>query len=117
MPSLAPSTSVLGIRKAKHLLNRSCFHYSKASLNHYATLTPTQAINELSQNTSNTWEHPYDLSPNYADGVIDGFWLHSGNPPSSYPYSQGRKRAIVSSWWWYNMMKENKLKNNRIVNG
>ncbi|GIR57670.1 MAG: hypothetical protein CM15mP65_02510 [Crocinitomicaceae bacterium] len=52
MPSLAPSTSVLGIRKAKHLLNRSCFHYSKASLNHYASLTPTQAINELSQNTS-----------------------------------------------------------------
>ena len=111
MPSLAPSTSVLGIRKAKHLLNRSCFHYSKASLNHYASLTPTQAFNELSQNTSNTWEHPYDLSPNYADSVIDGFWLHSGNPPSSYPYSQGRKRAIVSSWWWYNMMKENKLKN------
>ena len=73
MPSLAPSTSVLGIRKAKHLLNRSCFHYSKASLNHYASLTPTQAINELSQNTSNTWEHPYDLSPNYA-------WLyHTSN--------------------------------------
>ena len=87
MPSLAPSTSVLGIRKAKHLLNRSCFHYSKASLNHYASLNPTEAIIELSQNTSNTWEHPYDPSPNYANGVIDGFWLHSGNPPSSYPKS------------------------------
>ncbi len=114
MTSLATFTSVLGFRKAKHLLNRSCFHYSKDTLNHFATLTPTQAIDELSEDTTTFWEDPYDLSTNFTNGVIDGFWLNSGNPPSYYPYSQDRKRAIVSGWWWYNMIKQNKLKHKLI---
>ena len=111
MPSLNPSASVLGVRKAKHLLRRACFHYSKATLAHFATLTPSQAVAELSQEADTPWQDPYDLTPNsYSNGSIDGFWLHSGNPPSAYPNGQTRKRAVISGWWWYNMMQQNRLK-------
>lgn len=110
MPSLNPSTSVLGIRKAKHLLRRACFHYSKETLNHFAALTPSQAVTELGQEALNPWQDPYDLKPNNVNSTVDGFWLHSGNPPSFYTYGQGRKRAILTGWWWYNMMQQNKLK-------
>ena len=110
MPSLNPSTSVLGSRKAKHLLSRACFHYSKSTLNHFSTLTPTEAVSELSGPTTTPWEQPYDLQPNSQNGIVDGFWIHSENPPSYYPYGHERKRSIISGWWWYNMMQQNKLK-------
>ena len=61
MPSLNQYNSVLGLRKAKHLLRRACFHYNKATLNHFATLTPLQAVAELSQEPTTPWEHPYVL--------------------------------------------------------
>ena len=110
MPSLSPSTSVLGFRKAKHLLRRACFHYSKSTLNYFATLTPAQAVSELSLDATTPWIDPYDTTTNNQNGSVDGFWIHNGNPPSSYPYGQNKKRGIVSGWWWYNMMQQNKLK-------
>ena len=110
MPSLNPSTSVLGVRKAKHLLRRACFHYNKETLNHFATLTPEQAVAQLSLEPTTPWEHPYDLTANSQDGAVDGFWIHSGNPPSAYPYGHVRKRGIITGWWWYNMMQQNSLK-------
>lgn len=110
MPYLNPSTSVLGVRKAKHLLRRACFHYNKETLNHFATLTPEQAVAQLSLEPTTPWEHPYDLTANSQDGAVDGFWIHSGNPPSAYPYGHVRKRGIITGWWWYNMMQQNSLK-------
>ena len=114
MPSLNQYNSVLGLRKAKHLLRRACFHYNKATLNHFATLTPLQAVAELTQEPTTPWEHPYQLEPNTQNGVVDGFWIHSGNPPSAYPYGHIRKRAIITGWWWYNMMQQNSLKHKLI---
>ena len=114
MPSLNQYNSVLGLRKAKHLLRRACFHYDKATLNHFATLTPLQAVAELTQEPTTPWEHPYDLTPNPQDGAVDGFWIHSGNPPSAYPYGHVRKRSIITGWWWYNMMQQNSLKHKLI---
>ena len=90
MPSLSPSTSVLGFRKAKHLLRRACFHYSKSTLNYFATLTPAQAVSELSLDATTPWIDPYDTTTNNQNGSVDGFWIHSGNPPSSYPYGQNK---------------------------
>ena len=114
MPSLNQYNSVLGLRKAKHLLRRACFHYNKATLNHFATLTPLQAVAELTQEPTTPWEHPYDLTANPQDGAVDGFWIHSGNPPSAYPYGHVRKRSIITGWWWYNMMQQNSLKHKLI---
>jgi uncharacterized protein (DUF1800 family) len=110
MPSLNPSISVLGVRKAKHLLRRACFHYNKDTLNHFASLTPAQAVAQLSLEPTTPWEHPYDLTANTQDGTVDGFWIHSGNPPSAYPYGHVRKRSVITGWWWYNMMQQNSLK-------
>lgn len=111
MPSLNPSTAILGHRKAKHLLRRSCFHYNKATLDYFATLTPTQAVDELAQEPSLFWEHPYDWKPDNNTGISDDFWIHTpGTTPADYPNGQFRKRAIVSSWWWYNAIKQNSLK-------
>ena len=109
MPSLAISNSVLGLRKAKHLLRRACFHYNRSILEHFATLTPTQAVDELSLNETLPWQDPYDTVTNPQDGLNDGFWIHSGNPPSNYPNGQTRKRGIISGWWWYNMLSQNRL--------
>ncbi|MEC8323861.1 MAG: DUF1800 family protein, partial [Bacteroidota bacterium] len=114
MPSLNQYNSVLGLRKAKHLLRRACFHYNKATLNHFATLTPLQAVAELTQEPTTPWEHPYDLTANPQDGAVDGFWIHSGNPPSAFPYGHVRKRSIITGWWWYNMMQQNSLKHKLI---
>ena len=79
MPSLSPSTTVLGIRKAKHLLRRSCFHYNKTTLDYFSGLTPTQALDELIQEPNIFWEHPYDWKPDN-NGIIDDdiLWNLSG---------------------------------------
>jgi uncharacterized protein (DUF1800 family) len=55
------------------------------------------------------WQDPYDPVTNPQDGLNDGFWIHSGNPPSNYPNGQTRKRGIISGWWWYNMLSKNTL--------
>jgi len=86
MPSLNPSASVLGNRKAKHLLRRACFHYSKATLSHFAALTPAQAVAELSQEADTPWQDPYDLTTNNNNNTSDGFWIHSGNPQKTSCY-------------------------------
>ena len=109
MPSLATSNTVLGLRKAKHLLRRACFHYNRSTLEYFASLTPTQAVDELSLNETLPWQDPYDTVTNPQDGLNDGFWIHSGNPPSTYPNGQTRKRGIISGWWWYNMLSQNRL--------
>ena len=109
MPSLATSNTVLGLRKAKHLLRRACFHYNRSTLEYFASLTPTQAVDELSLNETLPWQDPYDTVTNPQDGLNDGFWIHSGNPPSNYPNGQTRKRGIISGWWWYNMLSQNRL--------
>ena len=115
MPSLSPSTAVLGVRKAKHLLRRSCFHYSKTTLDFYSGLTPEQALDELAQEPNVFWEHPYDWKPDNNTGIVDDFWLHTPNTaPSDFPNGQGRKRGIVYGWWWYNSLKQNSLKHKLI---
>jgi len=115
MPSLNPSTSILGQRKAKHLLRRSCFQYSKAVLDQFAALTPEQALDQLTVEPTVFWEDPYDMKVNAQTGVSDDFWIHTPNTvPSDFRYGQIRKSAIVSGWWWYNAYKQNNLKHKLI---
>ena len=106
MASLNPSVVLLGPRKAKHLLRRACFNYSKTTLDYFATLTPEQAVNELSNEPTLFWEHPYDPIVNSEIGVPDGFWMHTVNTtPADFTVGQFRKKAIISGWWWYNAQK------------
>ena len=115
MSALQPSTSILGHRKAKHLLRRSCFQYSKTVLDQFAGLTPEQALVQLALEPTVFWEDPYDMKVNAQTGVSDDFWIHTPNTvPSDFRYGQNRKRAIVSGWWWYNAYKQNNLKHKLI---
>jgi uncharacterized protein (DUF1800 family) len=115
MSSLTPSTSILGFRKAKHLLRRSCFQYSKTVLDQFATLTPQQALSQLTVEPTVFWEDPYDMKVYAQSGVSDDFWIHTPNTvPSDFPYGQFRKRGILSGWWWYNAYKQNNLKHKLI---
>ena len=114
MASLNQFTGVLGLRKAKHLLRRACFNYDKATLDTFATLTPSQALAALTTTPATPFAEPYDPIENgsfsQCPGTIDAYWLTSGNPPSYYNCAQQRKRSIVSSWWWYNAINQNSLK-------
>ena len=79
MASLNSSTSILGVRKAKHLLRRSCFQYSKAVLDQFAMLTPEQALAQLTVEPTVFWEDPYDMKVSSQSGVSDDFWIHTPN--------------------------------------
>jgi hypothetical protein len=111
LPSLNPYENLLGYRKAKHLLRRACFNYSKTTIDYFATLTPEDAVNELSNEPVLFWEHPYDPVVNSETGVPDGFWMHTENTtPENFTTGHFRKKAIISGWWWYNAQKQNCLK-------
>ena len=92
--SLSPFIEILGLRKAKHLLRRATYNYSKETLNNIANMTATEAINFLSENSSDVLEAPFeDLTNEY---LINA--------------SETQRRAFVTAWWWYNAVKTTSLK-------
>ncbi len=93
----------LGLRKAKHLLRRTSFSYTKELLLSFADLTPEQAVEQLVNTTTNSWPAPYDPLPT---GNPDGHWTSSAATFSG----QTRKKRIVTAWWWYNALQQNSLK-------
>lgn len=106
MASLNPLGSVLDLRKAKHLLRRATFNYTKLQLNTFVGMPVSAAVNSLISSTNNTLSEPYDPLPASSP---DGFWTSSSENPNSFT-GQVRKRALVSTWWWYNAMHEVSLK-------
>ena len=94
MYSLSPFSEILGLRKAKHLLRRATYNYSKETLNNIANMTATEAVNFLSVNSTEVLEAPFeDLTNEY---II--------NSPET------QRRAYVTAWWWYNAVKQTNLK-------
>jgi flagellar motor switch protein FliG len=61
--SLILSNTVLGNTNAKHLLRRSCFHYSNEVLENISIMTPSEAIQYLGNESPNIWVEPYDHLP------------------------------------------------------
>lgn len=106
MASLNPLSETLGLRRAKHLLRRASFNYTKEQLEVFANLTATSALNILSSSPTNKLAEPYDPLPN---GSPDGFWLSSTEHPNTFS-GQGRKRSYITAWWWYNALNEVSLK-------
>ena len=100
--SLTPYTQVLGLRKAKHLLRRASFNFSKDTIDLVATMTASEALAFLSEN-------PTDIIPEPYDHQADGYWTSSTELPNSFS-SQGRKRAFITGWWWYNAINQTGLK-------
>jgi uncharacterized protein (DUF1800 family) len=106
MASLTPISSNLDLRKAKHLLRRATFNYTKSQLDVFVGMTATDAVNSLATTSSNTLLEPYDPLPTSAP---DGFWTSSLELPNSFD-GQTRKRAHIAAWWWYNAMNQTSLK-------
>lgn len=107
MASLDPLNSQLGLRRAKHLLRRATFNYTKDQLELFASMTAVEAVNSLANNNPTLKiNEPYDPLPNTSP---DGYWISSTELPNTFT-GQGRKRAIVSGWWWYNALNEVTLK-------
>ena len=92
--SLATYTEELGLRKAKHLLRRASFSYSKDTLTSVSTMTASEALAFLSENNDDVLEAPFeDLDNEYLNGV-----------------GEGAKRAFVTAWWWYNSVNQSTIK-------
>lgn len=106
MASLLPLNETLGLRRAKHLLRRSTFNYTKEQLNTFANINAANALDILSSNPSNKLAEPYDPLPQSSP---DGFWLSSTEHPNVFD-GQNRKRAHITAWWWYNGLNEISLK-------
>ena len=99
---LTPYTQVLGLRKAKHLLRRATFNYSKSNIDAIVSMTPAQAISFLSANEDYLLAEPFD----YQNG---GYWTSSSDAPNTFS-AQNKKRAYVSGWWWYNAINQFSMK-------
>jgi uncharacterized protein (DUF1800 family) len=68
-------TSTLGIKRAAHLLRRTCFGGTIAEIEAFALLTPTEAVQQLFNN-----ELP---DPKYPIDPLTGTeWITTGNPES-----------------------------------
>ena len=106
MASLNPLSSPLDLRKAKHLLRRATFTFSKEQLETFVGMTATDAVNSLTIASANILPEPYDPLPTSAP---DGYWLSSSEHPNTFD-GQGRKRAHITAWWWYNAINQVSLK-------
>lgn len=106
MASLNPLSSTLGLRRAKHLLRRATFNYSKAQLDALSNMTAVDAVNSLAISPANSLSEPYDPQPT---GAPDGYWTSSAQDPKLFD-GQSRKRAHVTAWWWYNAINQVTLK-------
>ena len=106
MASLSPLGTSLDLRKAKHLLRRATFNFSKEQLNNFVGLSAADAVNSLISAPANAILEPYDPLPTEAP---DGFWTSSTELPNSFN-GQSRKRSHVTAWWWHNAMQQTSLK-------
>ena len=92
--SLAPFSETLGLRKAKHLLRRATYNYSKETLNNVANMTATEAVNFLSENSTEILEAPFE-------DLTNEYLINS---------TETQRRAYVTAWWWYNAVNQTNLK-------
>jgi len=108
MASLDSYNQALGIRKAKHLLRRATYNYTKVELDSLSSMTAPQALAYLTSTPSNVLAEPYDPEPTSAP---DGFWTSSVNEPNTFS-GQYRKRVAVTAWCGYNEFNQTPLNHN-----
>lgn len=106
MASLNSLGTNLDLRKAKHLLRRATFNFTKEQLETFVGMTASDAVTSLITVSANSLSEPFDPLPTEAP---DGFWTSSLELPNSFT-GQGRKSAIITGWWWYNAMNQISLK-------
>ncbi|GAA4843666.1 DUF1800 domain-containing protein [Algivirga pacifica] len=94
MSSLTPITGTLGLKRAKHLLNRLTFGPTKERIDAFAAMTITEALDELLLEYTPV-EEPRELTNDDVD-----------NPLYRLTYQDN---AQVIQWWLSNMLQGNGL--------
>ena len=85
--ALSPLTEVLGVKRAAHLLRRTCFGATKAQIDAFASLTPQEAVQQLFGDASlPNPEPPIDPS-------TGSEWVLSGTTESNSEESQ-----LIQHW-------------------
>ena len=102
MASIEALGGTLDLRKAKHLLRRATFSYTKEQLDALIGEPVTTAVASLLVDVPNILDEPFDP-------IADGFWTSSTALPGDFD-GQSRKRAIVAGWWWYNAISQVSVK-------
>mgnify|MGYP006077254303 FL=1 len=106
MSLLNSINGTLGLRRAKHLLRRATFTYSKGQIDLLSNKTASEALDYLLLSIPNKINEPYDPQPT---SNPDGYWLSSDKHPNEFE-GQGRKRAHITAAWWYNAINQTSLK-------
>lgn len=97
MAALDPYNQVLGFRKAKHLLRRATFNYSKTTIEELALMTAPQAVSFLLNDPPLKTLLP-------GDG-----WTE--DPDTRLTHIQlSRRNSSTQAWWWHNMIGVTTLK-------
>ena len=99
---LAPYNQALGLRRAKHLLRRATFNYSKSVIDSISSMSANEALTLLTSDENYLISEPFDYQN-------DGYWTSSNELPNSFS-AQEKKRAYVGAWWWYNAVKQLTIK-------
>jgi uncharacterized protein (DUF1800 family) len=105
MASLNKNNAVLGSIHARHLIRRATFVYSKALIDKFSKLTPSQALDLLLVNQPLTINLPYDPLPGV--NTPDGYWTEID---ANYVGTRFRKVIFTAGWWWYNAVNSPTLK-------
>ena len=99
---LSPYNQALGLRRAKHLLRRASFNYSKSVIDSISSMSPEEALSLLTSDEGYSIPEPFDYQN-------DGYWTSSSELPGSFS-TQEKKRAYVGAWWWYNAINQLTIK-------
>lgn len=100
MPSLTPFDQPLGRRKAKHLLRRACFNFTKEKIDEFSNYTPSQALALMAVKSLPKLAEPIDPRANSWDEK------HFTSSATVDFTAQGAKRSYIAAWWWYNAQNE-----------
>jgi uncharacterized protein (DUF1800 family) len=102
MAALDPLEGKLGLRKAKHLLRRATYNYTKDKINLFKAFTVQEAMDVLIVPSVPILSEPFDPGESSSDAQ---YWTSSQELPNSFS-GQKRKRISVTAQWWYNAYNE-----------
>ena len=103
MSSLYPLQKKLGLRRAKHLLRRATFRYSKPDIDQFADLTADQAVDLLFLQYSDPIPEPQD-----PQDPVSPYWINT--IPYASLTSENRKKNYVKAAWIHNATANTSIK-------
>ena len=85
---LAPYNQALGLRRAKHLLRRATFNYSKSVIDSISSMSANEALTLLTSDENYLISEPFDYQN-------DGYWTSSNELPNSFSAQEKSELMLV----------------------